>query len=76
MKRKLRINDLKIQSFITELDSALAKTAKGGDDSASAVACPSITVYFVYYGAAQSWFPGGSTDCTKITTTTTTTTHH
>ncbi len=82
MKRKLRIQDLKIQSFITELDSTLAKTAKGGDDSdattqISVIPAPGIIPMPYYPGGAQSLFPyNGSTECTKITTTTTTTTHH
>ncbi len=89
MKKKLRIQELKIQSFITELDSSLAKTAKGGDDpdattpvlsAASAVLASAVAYYTMIstlYGAIsrpQSLFPySGSTECTKITTTTTTT---
>ncbi len=92
MKKKLRIQELKIQSFITELDSALARTAKGGDDpeattpmiSATSIVLGSVVAYYTMlsnlYGAIsrpQSLFPyAGSTECTKITTTTTTTTHH
>ncbi len=83
MKKRLRIQDLKIQSFITELDSALAKTAKGGDETTipaetmiSCLSSPPIG-YPVYPQQQQSLFPyNGSAECTKITTTTTTTMHH
>ncbi len=77
MKKKLRIHDLRIQSFITELDSAIAKTAKGGDDpSMPIVVGDSLISFCGYYNVPkdQSLFPyNGSAECTKITTTTTTT---
>ncbi len=86
MKKKLRIQELKIQSFITELDSALARTAKGGDDTdntttqletISVIQYPTMPPGELgYTSKAQSLFPyNGSEECTKITTTTTTT-HH
>lgn len=85
MKKKLKIQELKIQSFVTELDASTAKTAKGGSDTVgvcgasviitaiTAVSGAVSTAYSVI-SKAKSWWPyDNSTECTKITTTTTTT---
>ncbi len=79
MKKKLKIQELKIQSFVTELDSSSAKTAKGGSDTVAvcwtAVTVAASTAISSAYSAvskAKSWWPyDNSTECTKITTTTT-----
>ncbi|RFS26887.1 hypothetical protein DVR12_03635 [Chitinophaga silvatica] len=85
MKKKLKLDELKVQSFITELKPEIAHTAKGGDDAytttpqcviaSAAVTALTWTIY-TDYSKAQSWPPyGNSTECTKITTTTVTTTN-
>jgi len=33
MKKKLKINDLKVQSFVTAIDKAEGKTIAGGDNT-------------------------------------------
>ena len=74
-RKKFKIEDIKIQSFITELQPEIAKTAKGGKDSnsISIVSADPLTTNTI--SKAQSLWPyNNSTECTKITTTTTTTT--
>lgn len=81
-KKKLKIQELKVQSFVTELDPEIAQTAKGGEGegSISKTSAWSVSVYSVIEVSkeitkAKSWFPyEDSTECTKITTTTGTTT--
>ncbi|MGO4294252.1 pinensin family lanthipeptide [Chitinophaga sp. RAB17] len=34
-RKKLKLDELKVQSFVTELSPELARTAKGGDDDAT-----------------------------------------
>lgn len=80
MKKKLKIEELKVQSFITELKPDIARTAKGGEDStpiASSAPCTAVSVAAtaLVWGAytdiskANSWFPyNHSTECTKVTT--------
>jgi len=80
MKRKrLRIQELKIQSFITELDPEIAATAKGGVDIKSMTQnsqltyCPTNPTH--PGNTTNSWFPyDDASGCTKVTTTTGTTT--
>lgn len=79
-KKKLKITELRIQSFVTLIDSKSAKTAKGGGDT-TVISCPgnsNITVcppnsnITICPGTTeQTWWPS---NCSKITTTTTTTT--
>jgi len=81
-RKKLKIQELKIQSFITELDPEIAKTAKGGDDTtftstftileSHVTVCPTNPTNT---NQTKSWFPyEDSAACTKVTTTTGTTT--
>lgn len=44
MKKKLRIEELKVQSFVTELHPETARTAKGGDGEESTPTCTAVTV--------------------------------
>lgn len=85
MKKKLKIEELKVQSFITELKPDIARTAKGGDDEMVNSTAPcyavsvaaTVAVWNVYttISKANSLAPyNNSTECTKITSTTTTTT--
>ncbi len=75
MKKKLKIQELKIQSFVTELDLSTAKTAKGGSlPFTTSTSDSNITVCGpVDYTTtrAKSWWPYDSQACAKITTTTT-----
>lgn len=44
-KKKLKLEELKVQSFITELQPDVANTAKGGDDGESlGTVCDSVKV--------------------------------
>lgn len=84
-KKKLKIQELKVQSFITELDPEIAQTAKGGEGEGTISKLSKTSAWTVSIYAsieiskevtkAKSWFPyEDSTECTKITTTTGTTT--
>jgi hypothetical protein len=44
MKKKLKLDDLRVQSFITELKPDVAHTAKGGDDSGMGCIITILTV--------------------------------
>lgn len=44
-KKKLKLEELKVQSFVTELQPDVAHTAKGGDDDGSlGTVCDSVNV--------------------------------
>lgn len=77
-RKKLKIQEIKIQSFVTELDPEIARTAKGGDGTTFTVLESHITVCPTNptnTNQTKSWFPyEDSAACTKVTTTTGTTT--
>jgi len=45
MKKKLNIDELKVQSFITELKPGHAQTAKGGDDGTTTILTTDTTPF-------------------------------
>ncbi|WP_414648926.1 pinensin family lanthipeptide [Chitinophaga sp.] len=46
-RKKLKLEELRVQSFITELQPEVAQTAKGGDDDDSGTKCVVDTVTIV-----------------------------
>jgi len=73
-KKKLNIDELKLESYLTELAPEISATAKGGEASSLPCATAVSTAYSVV-AQNQSWFPyNGSSECKQTTTTTTTTT--
>lgn len=62
-KLKLKLDELKVQSFVTELNPGLAQTAKGGDDDggygSDTVLCETIkaSINSILGASAQSNFP-------------------
>lgn len=80
-RKKLKIEELKVQSFITELQPDVAHTAKGGEGNESTTGCIASVVasigsikegwdIYTDVSKAKSWWPyDGSTACLKITTT-------
>jgi len=58
MKKKLNIDELKVQSFITELKPELAQTAKGGDDNTTTLT-PTPTTVTIEYTEAEDCYESG-----------------
>jgi hypothetical protein len=52
MKKKLKLNDIKVKSFVTEMDKAETRTIQGGDQSLTpacnteVAACINTNAYF------------------------------
>lgn len=47
-RKKLKLEELKVQSFITELQPGVAHTAKGGDDATWDLVCTAASVKSVF----------------------------
>jgi len=57
-KRRLKLAELKVQSFVTELRPGMAHTAKGGDDdTANALCTGSIASSISIFNSANSKWP-------------------
>jgi hypothetical protein len=59
-KLKLKLDELKVQSFVTELNPGLSQTAKGGEDDTGygtdIIGCPDPqTITLCGASAASSW---------------------
>lgn len=53
IRKKLKLEELKVQSFITELQPNVAHTAKGGDDDGTGYVCIINSIKITYDLAHQ-----------------------
>jgi len=63
-KRRLKLAELKVQSFVTELRPGMAHTAKGGDDDTANALCTIISGSIVSSIIGNS--AGSKWPCTRV----------